>query len=304
MVVDYQLDQLDSRPIFAYPPTLLPGALADIPNIDLFLAGPPCQGHSNLNNHTRRDDPRNQSYLATAATAIAAGARAVVIENVREAIAAKGDPVGTSVRLFEDAGYHVQLVVLDASEYGVAQTRKRGFLIATKSQAESVANVAATMRRPVASALSVIDDLLDVDSQNPFDRPSTPGQETQARINYLFDNDLYELPDSQRPDCHKAGNTYKSVYGRIQPSSPSGTITQGFLTMGRGRFVHPTRRRCLTPHEAARIQCFPDAYQFVGTSGEVLSHRALSKLIGNAVPPRLGELACRVALSSLNLSNG
>ena len=78
----------------------------------------------------------------------------------------------------------------------------------------------------------------------------------------FFEHDLYNLPNSERPDCHKDGTTYGSVYGRMFPDRPAPTITTGFMTPGRGRFIHPLLPRTLTPWEAARIQGFPDTYNF------------------------------------------
>lgn len=56
--------------------------------------------------------------------------------------------------------------------------------------------------------------------------------------------------------------------------------------MGQGRFVHPKRRRTLTPHEAARIQGFPDFFSFES----VQSRTELHEIIGNAVPPILATV--------------
>src|SRR5207248_3050927 len=109
---------------------------------------------------------------------------------------------------------------------------------------------------------------------------------TRKRINYLFDHKLYELPNSQRPACHKEkDHTYKSVYGRMRWTSPAPTITCGFVTMGCGRFVHPSRRRTITPHEAARIQYIPDFFDF--SPAVQKSRGSALELIGNAVPPKL-----------------
>jgi DNA (cytosine-5)-methyltransferase 1 len=53
--------------------------------------------------------------------------------------------------------------------------------------------------------------------------------------------------------------------------------------MGQGRFVHPKRRRTITPHEAARLQFIPDFFDF----GEVKNRTKLAEMIGNAVPVKL-----------------
>ena len=69
----------------------------------------------------------------------------------------------------------------------------------------------------------------------------------------------------------------------MYPDRPAQTLTTGFTVMGRGRFVHLTERRTITPHEAARLQFFPDFFDF-GERPVTL----LSRVIGNAVPPKLG----------------
>ena len=101
---------------------------------------------------------------------------------------------------------------------------------------------------------------------------------------YLFDKRLYDLPNSRRPDCHRDGDhSYVSMYGRLHWHKPAQTITTGFGSMGQGRYVHPARRRTITPHEAARLQTFPDWFDF----GDQTSPTELAKMIGNAVPPLL-----------------
>ena len=74
------------------------------------------------------------------------------------------------------------------------------------------------------------------------------------------------------------------MYGRLHWEKTAQTLTTGFGSMGQGRYVHPLRRRTITPHEAARIQMIPDFFDF----SKVDSRSALAKLIGNVVPPALG----------------
>jgi DNA (cytosine-5)-methyltransferase 1 len=73
------------------------------------------------------------------------------------------------------------------------------------------------------------------------------------------------------------------MYGRLAWDQLAQTITTGFTSMGQGRYVHPSRPRTLTPHEAARLQTFPDWFQW----GESVPRTLLSTMIGNAVPPFL-----------------
>ncbi|HET9149933.1 MAG TPA: DNA cytosine methyltransferase, partial [Alphaproteobacteria bacterium] len=147
----------------------------------------------------------------------------------------------------------------------------------------------------VANPLSwAIEDLIDVGSDELWDAAPTLSAENQARINYLFENDLFDLPDKERPDCHKNGTSYTAVYGRLHWDKPAQTITTGFNTPGQGRYIHPRRRRVITPHEAARIQGFPDWFKF---EAPVAVHRKnLAKWIGDAVPPVLGYSAALAAI--------
>lgn len=82
-LVDYQIRRRGGGARFSYTPEVVDPALEIEPNVDLLIAGPPCQGHSNLNNHTRRADPRNDLLICTVATAVALRAKVVIIENVR-----------------------------------------------------------------------------------------------------------------------------------------------------------------------------------------------------------------------------
>ena len=132
-----------------------------------------------------------------------------------------------------------------------------------------------------------IRDLAGVEATSPRDRASTPTAVAAARMRYLFERRLYDLPDTERPTCHRddPSHTYRSVYGRLRWNQPAQTITTGFGCMGQGRFVHPSRPRTVTPHEAARLQFIPDFFDFGDTT-----RGALSRMIGNAVPPKLTYL--------------
>ena len=132
-----------------------------------------------------------------------------------------------------------------------------------------------------------------------MDTPSATSEINAARIDYLFDEGLYDLPDEQRPDCHKNGTTYKSVYGRLDWDRPAQTITTGFNTPGQGRYVHPLRRRVITPREAARLQGFPDWYDLT-PDGVSVHRKHLAKWIGGAVPPALGYAVGLAAVSLLS----
>ncbi|MCY3923889.1 MAG: DNA cytosine methyltransferase [bacterium] len=206
--------------------------------------------------------------------------------------------VEVAQRLFEAAGYGVVRGTLRADAMGWPQTRRRSFLVARRDAAPIPLDV-------VAEALAdagprtlewAIGDLTDREDCGIMDVASEMSPENRERVDWLFDNGEYDLPNAWRPECHRDGTTYGSVYGRMWPDKPAPTITTGFMTPGRGRYVHPTRRRTLTPREAARIQGFPDTYRFVADPRHPPSRAKLAKWIGDAVPMPLGYGAALSAL--------
>lgn len=299
-LVDYHVFGSQADAEFGFDPELLAADLFPGDEADIFLAGPPCQGHSNLNNHTRRDDPRNQLYVTSVALGLALRAKCIVIENVPSVVKDKSNVVATAEALLRRSGYSVACKLLKADELGAAQSRARFFLIATKAgDAEAAFEATASaMAAPAMPVSWAIDDLLDAPPTGLMNTPAAPSPVTLDRINFLFDNDLHNLPNEQRPDCHKDGHSYPSVYGRMHWDKPAQTITTGFNAAGQGRYIHPMRRRVITPHEAARIQGFPDWFCFT-PEGVDVRRKNVAKWIGDAVHPILGYTATMAALVAL-----
>lgn len=100
--------------------------------VDLLLAGPPCQGHSDLNNHTRRDDPRNSLLLRAVRFSELFGPSHVVIENVQGVRHDKKGVFGIAETRLRKLGYNVQSFLLDGAQVGLPQRRRRCFLIASR----------------------------------------------------------------------------------------------------------------------------------------------------------------------------
>ena len=208
--------------------------------VDLFVAGPPCEGNSNFNNRTRRFDCRNNLYVDTTVAGIALDAKVIVIENVPMVTRSYQDVVKRSVQLLKDAGYSIQgdQFTLRASDFGTPQNRRRHFLIASKSNRQITISDFNRLKVRPPTALEAIISLSKIDRQTTFDQPSRLSKENLKRVKYLIDHDEYDLPNNERPDCHRLKNhSYRSIYGRIQPDEPAATITTGFLSPGRGRFT-------------------------------------------------------------------
>lgn len=253
--------------------------------VDILLAGPPCQGHSDLNNSTRRDDPRNRLYLHAVRMVKLLRPTLVIIENVPAIRHDTRKVLDESIRFLRSLGYHVQDPMIDMSNLGLAQQRKRLVLIATKDSVAPYQVPELSSKMPISAVLK---DLVDKTSKNPsidiFDSPPQLTEENRKRIRYLFRYNLYDLPNKLRPPCHRfKKHSYVSMYGRLRWDQPSQTITSGFGSPGQGRYIHPLRERLITAHEAARIQGFPDFFSFKSVTKKV----KLREMIANAVPPVL-----------------
>jgi DNA (cytosine-5)-methyltransferase 1 len=247
----------------------------------ILLAGPPCQGHSALNNSTRHDDPRNDLYLAIARVARLIEPAAVIVENVSGVGRDKRRAAERCTASLAEQGYAMQSRRLRLDELGAPQRRVRHVLVATREGSFNFDALPITPPRTVEWAIA---DLLAIDDSDAmFDTPSVPSEENEARIDWLFEHDEYDLPNAERPKCHHNDHSYVSMYGRLRWDLPAQTITSGFGSMGQGRFVHPLVRRTLTPHEAARLQFLPDFMDFSG----VARRSDLATMIGNAAPPIL-----------------
>jgi len=268
--------------------------------IDVFVAGPPCEGNSHLNNKTRRIDARNNHYVTAVMIAVKLMAEIIIVENVQTVKNAKQNVVEQSKKILKTAGYTTENIeyTLKAEEFNVAQKRVRHFLIAVKSKPDNNFIELSGLTGAQINTIDAIEDLVDRPPTNVMDLFSELSEENKKRIDFLFQNDLYDLPDSERPFCHREKeHTYPSVYGRLFPDQPAFTITTGFQSPGRGRYIHPTVPRGLTPREGARIQSFPDYFKW-RTPLCRTSKRSITRLIGDAVPPNLGETAMSIALAS------
>jgi DNA (cytosine-5)-methyltransferase 1 len=255
--------------------------------IDLVVGGPPCQGNSDLNNHTRRRDPKNELYLRMVRFAEVFEPATIIIENVRGVLHDQNNVVGVAQEALERFDYTVEVLMMPGEDLGVPQRRRRVFLLASKDKLPPLGGEFARYRQPSRSFAWACGDLIKANAHPLLDATGTPSATNKRRIDYLFDNDCYDLPNSERPSCHRdKEHSYNSVYGRMTWNAPAPTITTGFGSMGQGRYVHPKQRRTITPHEAARLQFIPDFFTFSNSN-----RAAVAEMIGNAVPPKMAYVA-------------
>jgi DNA (cytosine-5)-methyltransferase 1 len=269
--------------------------LKKIKDIDIVLAGPPCQGNSNLNNHTRREDDRNKLYERVGRFAEIVSPKHIIIENVPTVIHGRDRSLDNTIEHLQYLGYSVDVGIVDLSDLGVPQRRRRHVLVASSSKSPSIRKTIEKYRVSVIRDVKwAIGDLEEEDNTSLFNGPALINSENLRRINYLLEHDLYDLPNNLRPPCHQDGeHSYRSMYGRIKYSEPAQTLTSGFGSPGQGRYIHPARPRTITPHEAARLQFFPDFFSF----SKAKNRSSLATMIGNAVPMKLSYVFCLELLS-------
>lgn len=271
------------------------GFLKEIGKINILLAGPPCQGYSSLNNFSRQNDDRNCLYERVARVVEIAHPEHVLIENVPTVTRSKEMVVQKTVELLQSLGYSVDSGIVNLSVIGVPQKRKRHVVVASVSKPVSITQFIDKHR--VKSERSVIWAIGDIEDELPtsiFCKPTHHSEDNTRRIKYLHNANVYDLPNELRPKCHSQGkHAYKSMYGRMKPNEPAQTITSGFTSPGQGRFLHPTRPRTITAHEAARLQFFPDYFNF----SQATTRKSLSSMIGNAAPMKLSYVFCLQLLS-------
>ena len=184
--------------------------------------------------------------------------------------------------------------VVYCQDYGVPQHRRR--LVIVASRLGPIEFIPPTHRpngyRTVADVLRKLppQGAGEVCVTDPLHRTSGLSTRNLRRIRASKPGGTWrDWPRKLRADCHKeeSGAHYSSVYGRMEWDKPSPTITTQFYGFGNGRFGHPEQDRGLSLREGAILQSFPNKYQFAGESTD-FEFKRIGRLIGNAVPVRLG----------------
>jgi len=296
----------------------------DVPEADVVVGGPPCQGFSTLGKQDV-DDERNLLWRYYAETVRRARPQYFVMENVPAFLKSPQFAVFTDA--FASGGaledYEFEARVLNAADHGAAQVRKRVVVLGRHKDASAVAMPAATH---TPETYRTVREAFEGDGRQAVPRhaaeldlpPGTverfgrtmPGafKASDLHIGRIY-TDLslerfraipygggrFDLPEELEAPCwrkHRTGSG--DVMGRLVWEKPSVTIRTEFFKPEKGRYLHPTQNRAITHFEAARIQGFDDDYKFVG------SKSAIARQIGNAVPIPLGKALGRQILTAFD----
>src|SRR3989344_3473866 len=226
---------------------------------DIIVGGPPCQGFS-LSGPRNFYDDRNKLYLEYIRLVKEIGPKAFIIENVPGLAALFGGQVKDRIiEEFSKLGYTVNAKILNASDYGVPQNRKRIVFVGIKGsrlfEFPSPTHVASQHSKQTVEIVALVPE----------------GKNYKALPKHL-----------------QSTRNFHVAWTRLHRELPSPTIDTGHR-----HHFHPVAHRVPTVREAARIQSFPDRFQFLGTKTDQY------RQVGNAVPPLLATAIGKVLLKYL-----
>ncbi len=291
-----------------------------IPETDVVIGGPPCQGFSLLNRN-RAGDHRRQLWRKYFQVVKKSGAKVFVMENVPQLLES---PEFEEIRKYAEDKLQFKIAkgVLLAADYGDPQMRRRAIILGSRiGDPETVFPPKRTHYNPKKE----IDQALYVDKPAPwrtvrdaFQDLGNPvgtslGGDDNERMRLHFGRNPTQMSLERYMMIPPGGNRFQLVneekdlrpgcwirkttggtdlFGRLLWDQPAVTIRTEFFKPEKGRYLHPEQDRPITHREAARIQSFPDDFHFCGSKIEI------ARQIGNAVPVRL---ASRIADSVYTL---
>ena len=250
----------------------------------IVVSGPPCQGFSVAGSRDP-SDPRNQILIAVARDIITLAPDCALVENVSAVLAEEhAQRLKKFHDLLADGKYYVTSLVLDASEFGVAQRRKRAFFFILRRQvtADELQKRLDSHREPVISVESAFEGL-----PSPLVRPADYSDDRD----YGAVHNHFAMQHSQsvieKIAALKPGSGPMS-YRRLSATRPSNTLFSGH----RAPPAHFSEPRSITVREAARLQGFPDDFRVYGAFGNQMEQ------VTNAVPPPLARAVLSVLVEA------
>jgi DNA (cytosine-5)-methyltransferase 1 len=256
--------------------------------IHCIVGGPPCQGFSTVGTGNPLDI-RNQLFLQYHRLVKALNPQFFVIENVTGLVAKKNEKtLNAIIKFFTRLGYEVEVRVLSAHEFGVAEHRRRTIIMGAKQIKKVIFPVAKNnLTLTIADAWKSLKadspnhDVASANIKSKIDLERIKKIPEGCGIRYAQDEKAY-LPHSLKLginwDQLPEGRFRQTKYFRLNRQKPAPTIMTH-----RHTYYHPTEHRFLTAREAAAIQSFPHDFTFFG------SVSSQWKQIGNAVPPMLAK---------------
>lgn len=284
-------------------------------DIDIIVGGPPCQAYSTVGKRLI-DDPRGKLFQEYYRILKELKPKVFVFENVKGLLSMQGgDLIKTIISLFESIGYHMQMRLLNAADYGAPQIRERVILVGTLDSKPfkypkpthydpELGAPADPSMKPYVTLGEALGDLPSMktgesatkyacEPQNDYQRLMRANAPEEIQEHEVPKNNaklvaiMEALPDGGSPkdipEELRPNSGFANCYCRLWWNKPSTTITRNLGCPSSSRCVHPRDPRPLSTREGARLQGFPDDYIFCGKRGD--KHLQ----IGNAVPTFLSR---------------
>lgn len=257
----------------------------DIPECDVIIGGPPCQSWSLAGAMKGKEDSRGQLFYEYVRVIKDKRPKAFVAENVKGIVSkAHLDSFNEIVDMFKDAGYTVSYKLVNAKNYGVPQDRERVFIVGIRNDL----GVSYEFPNPTnrdgnyVTLENAIGDLRD-----------NPGEWMEGSFSPIF------MSRNRRRNWNEVAFTVQAS-GRqtqIHPDSPE--MEKVDKDKWQFKYDENIKERRMSVRECARIQTFPDSFDFLGTP-----INENYKMIGNAVPVKLAEAVAKnlsICLGDTNL---
>ena len=284
-------------------------------DIDIVVGGHPCQAYSTVGKRLI-DDPRGKLFQEYYRILKELRPKLFVFENVKGLLSMQGgDLIKTIIALFESIGYHMQMRLLNAADYGAPQIRERVILVGTLDSKPftypkpthynpELGKPKDSSLKPYVTLGEAISDLPSIktgesateyscEPQNEYQRlmranaPAEIHEHEVPKNNAKLVAIMEALPDGGSPkdiaEELRPNSGFANCYCRLWWDKPSTTITRNLGCPSSSRCIHPRDPRPLSTREGARLQGFPDDYIFCGKRGD--KHLQ----IGNAVPTFLSR---------------
>lgn len=275
------------------------------PGVVRLLAGcAPCQPFSSYANTATVDKAKWRLLQEFARLVDESRPEFVTMENVPRL--QQAPPFKGFLRALKRGGYQVAYAVLNSADFGAPQQRKRLVLVASRLGPVAVPEPThkgssswVTVRQAVGHLKKLKDG--QVSKDDPLHVASALSDLNRARIRASKQGGTWrDWPAQLVAACHQreSGKHSSGVYGRMEWDKPAPTMTTLCNGYGNGRFGHPEQHRGISLREAAIFQSFPETYRFT-REGERVVIKTVGRLIGNAVPPKLGEAVAKALYASL-----
>lgn len=269
-----------------------------IPDCDGFIGGPPCQSWSVGGKQRGLEDERGQLFLKYIELINAKKPKFFLIENVKGMLDDKfKDVFDDFVNRLECASYDVQWTLLDAVNYSIPQNRERVFFVGfRKDLGVSFSFPEPTSFEPITLEKAIgdiIEDPIPYSGCKSRDIITVNGKRSNHDV-FVSKFGSFYYRGNRRRGWHQPSFTINATaeYAPLHPSSPK-MMYYGHENWNFQKEKLSEYRR-LSVRECARIQTFPDSFIF-----EYEDIKDAYRMIGNAVPPRLGHVLAKAILAAL-----